>query len=283
MTPIRHKKLRDKIINEFVVKLEKTQFYKCDFLPSLEKCLNKLSNRRSIGSIICYGLGSFCDGISVDSRYQLALLILTHRYLKACPTSSVNDCIDIFDPAFKSLDVDTLLSFTEPRFRLIEENEYCARQIECINDKLVTLVYMPHLDKFFYNNLLGANWSPRGLRSLVVLGNCFSAMIDRETDLAKLKSELYYLSKLVQGFESNKKKKSNKPANEEELKEKQDILIEIEFDDSELSFNNFAFHLINDIWIQNNANIIQQSRHKEWQRFVPTTGNGCEYADEDNW
>lgn len=272
MTQSKPKKLRDKIIGTFVNQLKESQFYTNDFLASLDKCIKSFGGRRQINSIVCYGLGSFCNGVDIAPRYQLALLILLYQQLIDFGME-LSDVIEVFDPSFEPLDHATLLSFRNPKFALITKNEYCARKLYCDDtnpNNKVTLVYMPHLDKYFYNNLLGANWSQNGLGSLLVLGNSFQEMIDSEIISSKLKSELYYINMLVSRFEAIENR--NVLSDRESTEEIREALVEINIDDSSFEhsdiFNNLAFHLIDDIWLQNNNTKVHRSRQKGWQRFV---------------
>jgi len=52
-------------------------------------------------------------------------------------------------------------------FRIIESNEEAKRKIE--NE---TLFYMPHCEKYLYNNLLEVNWNAV-LSKMVIIGNSF--------------------------------------------------------------------------------------------------------------
>lgn len=238
----RCRKLRDKIIGKFVNELRQTIFYQSEFAKTLDRCLEKIVDRK-LNQIVCYGLGSFCDGIDAAPRYQLALLILTYEYLNS--RADLNPTIEIFDPSFAQLDKDTLLAFTQPRFNLIEDNEHCAREISVSHNGCV-LMYMPHLDKYLYNNLLGANWTSERLKKLIVLGNSFREMIDNEMQRV-CKTHLYYLDQLVRN---------------------DGALVELAVDDSSFEhsdiFNSMALHLIDENWLINNSPVIRQTRLPNW-------------------
>ena len=100
MSQYKHKKLRDKLLNDYVGPLEQSVYFRFDFSNSLNKCLKNLGTTRHVNSIVCYGLGSFCNGIDSASRYQLALLILIHQSLSDI-SPQLSDTIDIYDPSFK--------------------------------------------------------------------------------------------------------------------------------------------------------------------------------------
>lgn len=239
----RCRKLRDKILGKFVAELKQTTFYQSEFLNTLNNCLNNLGKRR-INQIVCYGLGSFCDGIDTAPRYQLALLLLTYEHLAL--NSDLSPVIEIYDPSFAQMDKDTLLTFTRPRFNLLEENEHCGRELSVTESDGCVLIYMPHLDKYLYNNLLGVNWTTEKLKKLVVLGNSFQEMIDNETQLI-CKTQLYYLNQLV----------NNEGA-----------LVELSVDDRSFEhsdiFNSMAFHLTNEDWLAKNSPTIRQIRIPNW-------------------
>lgn len=266
----------EKIKNTVVVILKNSEFYEKDFLSSLNKCLEQLGHRQ-IEQILCYGLGSFHSGFDVPSRFQLALLLLMYNHLVEL-NYPLNEEIELFDPSFDSFDKEILLNFDKPRFKIIVENEYCARKL---NSSSSTLIYMPHLDKYLYNNLLGANWSPEDLSKLVVLGNSFQEMIDNEVS-SKCKSDLYYINLLVCNFESdhvNSAKRRNRATQQrngcEGSGQDQKALIELKIDDSSFGysggiFNNLAFHIINETWLKENQNKIQLSRLKGWQCATPS-------------
>lgn len=240
------KKLRDKLV-KFATDLKETNFYQLEFISILKKSLTILSDRK-IEKIVCYGLGSFCDGVDTTSRYQLALLLLIFEYLDV--EDYLSPVIDIYDPSFSQLDKDTLSSFTRPQFNLIEENEYCAREISTSAPTRCALIYMPHLDKFLYNNLLGANWTKENLYKLVILGNSFQEMIDNETKHIR-KNQLHYMDQLV----------INKGA-----------LMELTIDDRPFKhwdiFNSLSFHLISEDWILKNSTKIQQCRIINWTKAL---------------
>lgn len=271
MQRTRPKKVKDRI-GDLVRKLADSDFYRLSFKPCLEKCLKGLEPRE-IDQILCYGLGSFHDGVDVISRYQLALLLLMHDHLMECG-APVNQMIEIYDPLFDQNDIDTLSSYRKPIFKLIDENEYCAR---CLSSKTTapnrcTLVYMPHLDKYLYNNLLGINWNVDNLSQLVILGNSFHEMVDSEIG-SKINLEIYYINQLV-NFQHDKKITPNKnrsrgnsrPENVDNDKAKALIELHLDHDSFEHSdiFNSLSFHYFNDSWLKDNAQKLDNCRLTNW-------------------
>jgi len=173
--------------------------------------------------------------------------------------------VEIYDPSFDDIDRSTLLLFESPKFKIITENELCARSLARERADRVTLVYMPHMDKHFYNNLLGANWSQQGLKSMIILGNSFGEMIDTEIARSRRQRELHYINTLVNNFESNGSDNLHRPAKNKGEK----ALIETKIDDSSFEhsdvFNNLSFHSVCDIWVQENSPKISLHRLKSWQ------------------
>lgn len=284
------KKLREKIVNSFVSQLRESQFYQIDFNYALDRCLSELGNRK-INQIICYGLGSFHDGVEITSRYQLALLYLLFHQLKdkGCPLESV---IEIYDPSFDQVDKDTLLSFNNPSFKLIEKNEYCARRLTQSNLDRCSLFYMPHLDKYLYNNLLGVNWSQDNLSRLVILGNSFQEMIDGESRI-KCRSELHYLNRLVANFEEDHKntqhsrKRKGKPVDtNRDKQESAKALVEMSIVDQKFDhpniFNSLSFHVLNEDWLAANPSKLLGSYLPNWSCVVSCSVDDWANDDQSN-
>lgn len=268
----RCRKLRDRITGTFVAKLRESHFYQQDFNSTLDKCLRALGDRK-IEQIICYGLGTFSNGVDVVSRYQLALLLLIYERLKELETP-LNNTIEVFDPSFEDLDKAVLLSFNSPQFKVIQENEHCGRRLDCLEQSRCALIYMPHLDKYLYNNLLGVNWDIENLSRFVILGNSFHEMIDNET-LFKRESELHYMNQLACNFAETRvvakrpKNKQRKAIQRDSNDEACYALLEFEIDDNSFEhsdvFNNLAFHIINVDWLEKNSAKIQQHRLRDWK------------------
>lgn len=296
----RNRKLRDKILGTFVTDLRQSSFFQIDFKSTINDCIKALDGRL-IKKIVCYGLGSFSNGVELNSRYQLALLLLLHEHLVELD-HPVEPVIEVYDPSFDSVDSETLLSFTNPKFSLIEENESCARSLggeaPCSSESLLdkprcTLFYMPHLDKYLYNNLLGINWTNEQLARLVILGNSFREMIHNEP-LSSCKLQLFYMYQLVHNFKENsnkdsggskrKRRKSN-PSGFQEIRTSSttitkainvstttEALIEHSINDQSFDhfgiFNSLSFHIINGQWLDNNKLTIQQHRLPSWSQMT---------------
>lgn len=268
------KKLRDKIVSSYVDGLRQTIFYQVHFRSVLENCLRELGERK-IEQLVCYGLGSFQSGVDSASRYQLALLILLYEYLQGLH-SSISDVVEVFDPSFDEIDKGTLLAFTRPTFKLIIENEYCARRIISSDRNRCTLVYMPHLDKYLYNNLLGINWKAENLDKLVILGNSFHEMIDNELGY-NCKPDLHYINQLVCNFrpaQNNLSQKKKKLGRLFETQESIEALVEFTIDDSSFQhcdiFNSLAIHFINRKWLVENKSKIEDNRIHNWVATTTT-------------
>ncbi|KZO95152.1 SRR1-domain-containing protein [Calocera viscosa TUFC12733] len=106
--------------------------------------------------VVCLGLGSLSDW--APARYQLALL------LRLCRNFDIpTERIEAFDPVFTKEDTEYLAGLDmqvatedmEARYELIDP----------------TLVFMPHCDLPFYNNLFEINWSRERLANMILLGN----------------------------------------------------------------------------------------------------------------
>lgn len=272
------RRIRDKIFSDYVETLQKSDYFQLDFKTSFNRCLKELD--KDIASIICYGLGSFHDGVHVASRYQLALLILIHQLLSE-QSESTNRTIEIFDPSFERTDIETLVSFQKPEFKLISTNEYCSRTL---HDH--ALVYMPHLDKYLYNNLLGSNWNQANLDKVIILGNSFQEMIDCETE-STCRLELHYLNSLVKNFDtsigstSRHKRQSQKINTNQEIEQaKQRPLVEIPVDDSSFKhldiFNSLSFHFLRKDWLNENSHKITRSLLKDWQPATSCSNDNTE-------
>lgn len=256
--------------------LKESIFYKQDFRPVLVKIIEQLDTR-AIERIICYGLGSFHNGTEVASRYQLALLLLIYDELVSFK-APIRNVIEIFDPSFEPKDLETLKTFSRVKFHIIDANEHCARKIEGHGHKHTTLVYMPHLDKHFYNNLLGTNWYVGCLDRLVVLGNSFRTMVEYETRTA-CRTKLYYINLLVNNFNlcDNRSVQRDGPRNritnpEDSTEPRALIELLIESKDNEYweIFNNFAFHYLSEPWLSANKYKIEQHRLVGWEKVIST-------------
>lgn len=269
------KRMKSRITGPLCDDLKASSFYDLEFKPALEKCIRLLGDRE-IEQIICYGLGEFVTGWLVeDSRYQLALLILMYQELKELG-APIKSYIEIYDPNFTEEDITVLSSFDCPRFKIIKENEQCARKIATSSQDRCALVYMPHMTRECYNNLLGANWSEEGLSKLVILGNHFSSMNDDMID-SSYRRNFHYLNQLVENFPKDEKlsksrKRGKRLASRQTDKKQEDCqvgraLIELAVDndkDYDGIFFCLAFHLLDKSWLRNNASKIEESRIKDW-------------------
>lgn len=280
----KYRKIKQKIDSAYIDELQRSHYYRHSFLVSLRRCIQRLATDAfKVSSFVCYGLGSFNNGLEIASRYQLSLQVLLYRELAQNPqTKSV---IEIYDPSFDSVDEGVLGMYDKPKFEMIDKNEYCARDIaqQKIDDGFV-LVYMPHLDKPFYNNLLGSNWSRESLSRLIVLGNSFTEMIDSEIN-ASQQPDLYYLNTVVTGYGlNNRKSKNNRRRNDstENDVNRRGCLVEIKVDDDfEHSnvFNSMSFHVFDRVWLESNVDFIERTRLTDW---TPKTLFPCEQSEDWN-
>lgn len=121
--------------------------------------------------------------------------------------------IFIFDPIMSDLDHRIAESCN---FSVIEENEvmrtgqWMAFSFHALNASSAqraarsitapTLFYMPHCGHTLYNNLLRANWSPRTLPDILVVGNSFDAYSTLQTaiELASKATYLYRAARIVE-------------------------------------------------------------------------------------
>lgn len=118
-------------------------------------------NCNGISEIICYGLGRFSQ--YKPPKYQLALLL--------CLKAQYDARVYIYDPVFCPEEVQVLRTLG---LEIIETNEEGKRVIQ---DKITTLIYMPHCSRQLMNNFLYANWGDR-LSNCILLANSFSEIID---------------------------------------------------------------------------------------------------------
>lgn len=262
--------VQKKILNILLPKLSQSEFFNYNLIPALNKFLHALG-KRQVQQLLCYGLGTFHDGVEKASRYQLALLILIYKNLKE-RNPSFSHVIEIFDPSFNQKDIVTLGSFEDPKFKISNTNEYCARRLNDFSSGTCVLVFMPHLDKYLYNNLLGANWTVKELSCLTVLGNSFSEMIDHEI-CSKTRSKLHYLNSLVSDFQKSNSRsgKNKKGCNKDEPSSNRGnsrALVEIKIDDNfeqENIFNSLSFHCFDIDWLEHNQSKILQEVQSDWQ------------------
>lgn len=264
-------------LNGLVEQVRESHFFRNDFVRKLDKCLQD----RKLKQIVCYGLGSFHSGLEISSRYQLALLLALYQYCigqQEEHAQNLSNVIKIYDPSFEEMDLKILRCFRKPMFHLIERNEYCAYRIDCHDFEDFHLIYMPHLDKYFYNNLLGTNWCHRSLGNLLVLGNSFKEMIDSEISFVN-PQYLCYMKLLVTSFKSNIgkiKKGSRKRISSVQMdtmmgidNNYQECLVEIPLDDSLFEhqdiFNSLSFHFVDMHWLSNNESTLEIHKIPNWE------------------
>eukprot|EP00042_Codosiga_hollandica_P014030 m.32027 g.32027 ORF g.32027 m.32027 type:complete len:173 (-) comp42168_c0_seq2:8-526(-) len=89
-----------------------------------------------------------------------------------------------YDPMIHPTEQRVLLA---ERIEWIERNELAKRRV-----LRPTLFFMPHCDRWLYNNLLWANWGPVSLPNVCILGNSFG-FYDQNTATRKLKDEAPFL------------------------------------------------------------------------------------------
>ncbi|KAL5016165.1 hypothetical protein ScPMuIL_005754 [Solemya velum] len=131
----------------------------------------------SVTEIVCYGIGNFST--CLIARNQLALLLAMREECQV-PLYKTS----LYDPKFLSAEKELLL---ELGVNVLDKNEECKRKCH-----KPTLFYMPHCGKSLYNNLLWSNWS-LGLSNLIIIGNSFSNMVDKNPRKQMKKAE-YILS-----------------------------------------------------------------------------------------
>ncbi|KAH7436755.1 hypothetical protein KP509_05G034800 [Ceratopteris richardii] len=113
--------------------------------------------------VIIYGLGSIAD--SEISRCQFALILLLKQ------TCSWIGPIEVFDPVLSRSECSVIA-----RMGCVPatKDEKGRRRITS-----PTLFYMPHCEEWLYDNVLQANWIPRLLKQIVILGNSFQEYHER--------------------------------------------------------------------------------------------------------
>ncbi|MED6186000.1 sensitivity to red-light reduced protein [Stylosanthes scabra] len=137
-----------------------SEFYstiKCQIQSSLFDYLQRVLGSETKMEMVIYGIGSIES--YEPPRLQLSLAILMRRDF-----SWIGN-IEVYDP---------VLSLSESRVieslgcSVMSVNEHGRREA-----RLPTLFFMPHCEKWLYNNLLQANWKLNLLRNMVLFGNSF--------------------------------------------------------------------------------------------------------------
>eukprot|EP00960_Hanusia_phi_P045279 757137-Hanusia_phi.AAC.4 len=111
-----------------------------------------------ITRMICYGIGNFSS--SASSLLQISLARLLKESFQIVSSS-------LFDPVMTEAERAAAQSLG---FIIPEEDEVglCATNSD-------SLFFMPHCGRRLYSNVLRANWGPRNLARIVIMGNSFGA------------------------------------------------------------------------------------------------------------
>ncbi|KAE9617190.1 hypothetical protein Lal_00034745 [Lupinus albus] len=157
--PSRETKVKGKM-ERCIDKIRASQFYHT-FRDQIETSvfdhIHRVLGSETKMQMVMYGIGSI--ELYEPPCLQLSLAILMKRDF------SWIENIEVFDP---------ILSVTETRVleafgcSVISINEHGKR--EAVKP---TMFFMPHCEAELYNNLLQANWKPKPLSNMVLLGNSF--------------------------------------------------------------------------------------------------------------
>lgn len=270
-------KLRNNIINKFVEEIRESSFYNVKFERAFKKCLQTITDGK-IQQITCYGLGKIHGIYSVPPCYQLALLILIHEKLSKL-NLLINTTIEMYDPRFDDLDLETFRAFEVPKFKILNENEHCCRRLE--HHSNYHLFYMPHVDYPLYNNLLGVNWNPQDLGKLIILGNSFTETIET-IHMCGCQHEFCYLLALVHNSNNMRptgskkgRKRRKMMTNEEETKDIEGgALVEFQvsnyFRGFDSAFTELTFNLISKDWLADvkNHTSLSKSKPSTWSPTI---------------
>eukprot|EP00941_MAST-03F_sp_MAST-3F-sp1_P002856 g2856.t1 len=136
--------------------------------------------------IVTYGVGKF--GISQNSCYQLACALLLREVLSKKKffynTTDISGDDDV-EKNTSEIEGNVRLFYFDP-LTSTEEKEFLAtKDILCIDKneegkrkvERETLFFMPHCDKWLYNNVIWANWGSF-LSKIVIIGNTFSTYLE---------------------------------------------------------------------------------------------------------
>ncbi len=123
-----------------------------------------LSGSDPVHEIICLGLGNFSD--CPHSRRQLALLT---RLQTLCAS------VTAYDPAFTGFERQFLRHLGISVLSVNKEGRIKASEGR-------TVFYLPHCPKQLTDNVLRANWNRDALSRVVLIGNSFSAIVERTPD-----------------------------------------------------------------------------------------------------
>lgn len=128
--------------------------------------------------IVAYGIGNFAR--SEIGSYQIALLLeIVEHY-------NFGSKIKVFDPKFKSWEIDWLTNRCGNNFFVPNENDMVRHKMKCGTP---LFAYMPHCGRPMYNNILWSNWTSENIKNLVILGNSFEgfSLSDRSNELLYLR------------------------------------------------------------------------------------------------
>jgi hypothetical protein len=148
-----------------------------------------LDAQPAVDSILCLGVGSFAR--SYSARCQLALALLLSDALLATahstrqhgsddgPTADSSDgggvmprgMLHVYDPVLDGVELEFLARHGRCAVRPRNEEGRIRLEGRC-------LCLFLHCPRQLYSNLLAANWGPRQVRGLLVLGNSFAALAD---------------------------------------------------------------------------------------------------------
>ncbi|KZT59758.1 SRR1-domain-containing protein [Calocera cornea HHB12733] len=129
----------------------------CEWFKSFTDVLSSFQERCPLKpkKIICLGLGSPSEW--APARFQLALL------LEVCHAFDLSSKeVEAYDPVFTEEDKEYLRGLGV----LVAEDQEARYELH-----EPTLVYMPHCDLPFYNNLFEVNWNLKRLENMILLGN----------------------------------------------------------------------------------------------------------------
>jgi hypothetical protein len=117
-----------------------------------------LKNLPNVQTIVCYGLGSLTIK---RSRMQLALVCLVAEHLSTIKVWSYDPCHTIQDK----------LLLEDCGINIISENEQGKRMISEGENRI--LFFMPHCDRWLYNNVIDYQIQQENLADISILGNSF--------------------------------------------------------------------------------------------------------------
>eukprot|EP01024_Parvocaulis_polyphysoides_P030352 TRINITY_DN2756_c1_g1_i1.p1 TRINITY_DN2756_c1_g1~~TRINITY_DN2756_c1_g1_i1.p1 ORF type:complete len:236 (-),score=29.18 TRINITY_DN2756_c1_g1_i1:217-924(-) len=153
-----------KIIKDQIDK-KQNLIQKSGFFKSLIESWKLMKNKKggiNPEQMIIYGLGSLT--VNTNSQFQFALALELKKFIGI-------QKIQIYDPIFTKIDKSVLRQYDVD---ILKIDEKCKKNIHGV----CTLFYLPHLEKEFINNLLGANqifWD-----KIYILGNRLQNYVEVE-------------------------------------------------------------------------------------------------------